>query len=70
MDKKLNKIIIASDHAGFEMKEFIIKRMKEDDCEDIGTNSEISVDYPDYAIKLTQQFSPKQHSIGDLICGS
>ena len=70
MDKKLNKIIIASDHAGFEMKEFIIKRMKEYDFEDIGTNSEISVDYPDYAIKLTQQFSPKQHSIGVLICGS
>lgn len=62
------KIQIASDHAGFELKQELIAYLKEHayDVEDFGPNSNESVDYPDYAHKLCQNFSGK----GILICGS
>ena len=48
---KLTRVIIASDHAGFKLKEdikkFLIKKRKE--VLDLGTKNTTSVDYPDYA---------------------
>ena len=43
------KIIIGSDHAGFEMKHSIISNLSDIEFDDIGTDSDESVDYPDYA---------------------
>ena len=50
MDKKL---YIASDHAGFALKSKLCDRFKS--LVDLGTNSEESVDYPDFAHKLTNE---------------
>ena len=54
MDNK--KIGIASDHAGYQLKEFVIGYLdsKGYDVYDFGTNSEESCDYPDYAHPLAE----------------
>lgn len=61
------KILIASDHAGFELKNKIIKKLKYD-WQDLGPQSEDRVDYPDYADRLAHKIKPGQ--FGVLICGS
>lgn len=70
MTKNYNKIILASDHAGFELKEiikkFLLKRKKS--VVDLGTNNSNSVDYPDYAHKLSKKIN--KTNFGVLICGS
>jgi len=50
-------IAIASDHGGFEMKSFIKQKLinKGYEVADYGTNSTESVDYPDYAEKVSWQ---------------
>lgn len=66
------KILIACDHAGFDLKIFLIEELAKLGFEtlDLGCNSaEKSVDYPDYAKKLAQKISP-QNQFGILICGS
>ena len=69
---KLNKVILASDHAGFKLKEeiknFLIKKRKK--FLDLGTNSNNSVDYPDFAHKLSVQINKNPKQFGILICGS
>jgi len=66
------KIAIASDHAGFELKEKIKKFL--DDLgykyKDFGTDSNESVDYPDYALKVAESVANKDYDRGILICGS
>ena len=65
------KISIASDHAGFQLKEDLKKHFKNDyDFNDYGTDSSESVDYPDFAHRLAEQISVKKESFGVLICGS
>ena len=69
--KKIKKIYIASDHAGFALKDLIINDylLKKDiNYIDLGTKSENSVDYPKFAKKLCKKITPK--SMGILICGS
>ena len=55
--KKLKQIILASDHAGFLLKEdikkFLLKKRKK--ILDLGTNNTNSVDYPDYAHMLSKK---------------
>jgi len=70
-------ISIASDHAGFELKKTIIQYLKEREYEikDWGTNSSESVDYPDYATKVTLDVIQEKHevttkTVGILICGT
>jgi len=63
------KIYIASDHAGFNLKEEILKKSK-DDCIDLGTNNSDSVDYPEYAHKIVEKIKFDKDSLGILICGS
>ena len=50
-----NKIALAADHAGFELKEFVKKLLIDTGVEvvDYGTNSTDSVDYPDVAPTIT-----------------
>ena len=63
------KIFIASDHAGFNLKEQILDHFK-DKLEDLGTTSNESVDYPDYAHLLVNNINQNPGSKGILICGS
>ena len=65
MDKKL---YIASDHAGFALKSKLCDRFKS--LVDLGTNSEESVDYPDFAHKLTNEVLKDAGNLGILICGT
>ncbi len=65
-------IPIASDHAGFEAKEMVKKILKEHDITtiDYGTNSDKSVDYPDFAALVAQSVNNGDHDMGILICAS
>ena len=67
----MNNVLIASDHAGFKLKKTLIEELQgEIKFEDLGPFSENSVDYPDYAIKLSKKIDLKKDLIGVLICGS
>ncbi|MEI6789639.1 MAG: ribose 5-phosphate isomerase B [Myxococcaceae bacterium] len=68
---KFRKIALASDHAGFELKE-ILKAFLSDRFEilDLGTDSTKPVDYPDYAKLLADAVVNKQAERGILLCGS
>jgi len=65
-------ILIASDHAGVELKSQLITRLAAWEWEDLGPaiQDPSRVDYPDYAEKLTQKITSGQASRGILICGS
>jgi len=63
-------ITIASDHAGFELKQFIIANFKNMDWEDCGCFNLSSVDYPDFAHPLATYISEHPDEKGVLICGS
>ena len=66
-----NKICIASDHAGYKLKEnikdFLIK--KNVSIFDLGPMNENSVDYPDYAKKVANRVKANKSDIGTLVCG-
>ena len=62
------KIFIASDHAGYEMKTKLNDYFSS--LIDLGTNSKDSVDYPDFAHKLTTEIIKNDGSLGILICGT
>jgi ribose 5-phosphate isomerase B len=64
-------IAIASDHAGFQLKEKI-KSFYNDNITwlDLGTDSEDSVNYPDFGYKMGQAITSGQVKQGVLICGS
>ena len=65
-------IPIASDHAGYKMKEKV-KKMIEDYGHmivDFGTHSEDSVDYPDFAVKVAQSVNDGEYEQGVLVCGT
>ncbi len=66
------KIIIGSDHAGFEDKEKIKRQLERlgVEYEDVGTNSTESVDYPVYAGKVAEKVSDGEFEQGILVCGS
>ena len=67
----MKKIFIASDHAGFKLKNSIIlKFTKIKKIEDLGPKSSDSVDYPDFAKKLSRKVSSNKGSFGILVCGS
>ena len=66
------KIAIACDHAGFLLKQIIKETVRAAGYEvlDLGTNSSIPVDYPDYAEKLGRSIQSGQTDRGILLCGS
>ena len=69
---KSKKVILASDHAGFKLKEeikkFLIKKKRR--VLDLGTKNTSSVDYPDYAHLLSKKMNLTENQFGILICGS
>ena len=68
----MKKIVIASDHAGYSLKEYIKNFLlkKKITIKDVGTKNDESVDYPDYAHKLSKILKKNKKAIGVLICGS
>jgi ribose 5-phosphate isomerase B len=78
----IKKIFIASDHAGFDLKQEFIKNNLDLPWEDLGPYDTQSVDYPDYAKKLCEKLLEKTgflsvtedafkaEACGVLICGS
>ena len=72
MNYLFKKICIASDHAGFNLKEDIKNHLinKNISIFDLGPFENKSVDYPDYAKKLGFRIKAKKSDIGILICGS
>jgi ribose 5-phosphate isomerase B len=66
------KILIASDHAGFELKEALERALDTlgYEVEDLGTNSTESTDYADYAHPLAQKVSDGEVKRGVLLCGT
>ena len=72
MKSLFKKVSLASDHAGFNLKErikkFLIK--KKIKVIDLGPKNNISVDYPDYAKKVARNVSSKKSNMGILVCGS
>jgi ribose 5-phosphate isomerase B len=68
----MKKVLIASDHAGFDGKEAIKKTLDEMgvEYEDLGTGSLESVDYPDYAERVAKGVASGEAERGILVCGS
>jgi ribose 5-phosphate isomerase B len=66
------RIPIASDHAGFELKQRLLSVLTGLGyaVDDIGTHSTASTDYPDYAHPLSQQVSDGEAHRGVLLCGT
>lgn len=72
MNRKINKFAIASDHAGYDLKESLKKSLKEEGIEllDLGPQNSDSVDYPDYGIKLAKAVAEDDGMNGIVICGT
>ena len=72
MKSLFKKVCIASDHAGFKLKEsikdFLIN--KNISIIDLGPINETKVDYPDYAKKVSNRVKSKKSDVGILVCGS
>ena len=64
------EIIIASDHAGFELKEFLKTSLNKHNFIDLGTDSDKSVDYPDFGYKAAKAIASGKADFGIVICGS
>ncbi len=69
-------LFIASDHAGFDLKEFLKENLKEFfkqlgiSVQDLGAHSSDRVDYPDYAQSVVKEVLSNSNAVGILICGS
>ena len=72
MNSIFKKICISSDHAGYEIKEFIKEQIIKSKISiiDLGPFLKKSVDYPDYAKKVSNRVSKRKSDIGILVCGS
>lgn len=66
------KVALASDHAGFEVKEAVKEKLERENyiVTDHGTYSDESTDYPDYAHLLAESIEKNESDIGFTFCGS
>jgi ribose 5-phosphate isomerase B len=64
------KIGLASDHAGYRLKETLKDFLNQYECVDFGTNSEESCNYPDFAHALANAVQNNEVDLGISICGS
>ena len=68
---KLTTLVIGSDHAGYEMKEYLIKALSNRFAIlDVGAFSKESCDYPDIAKALAEKVLNTKNSFGILVCGT
>ncbi|HET6341030.1 MAG TPA: ribose 5-phosphate isomerase B [Gemmatimonadota bacterium] len=65
-------ILLAADHAGYDLKTELVKHLADLGWapQDLGTDSPDSVDYPDYAARLSDAVSAGRAPVGVLICGA
>ncbi len=68
----MKKIFIASDHAGYKLKESIkiFLDKKKIKYSDLGPEDDVKVDYPDYAHKVAKKVKTSKNNVGILVCGS
>jgi len=66
------KIILASDHAGLELRQALAAHLQERGVtfQDVGPTTSESVDYPDFAKKVAQAVAAGEYSLGVLVCGT
>jgi ribose 5-phosphate isomerase B len=66
------RLYVGSDHAGFELKEQVREHLEQagHDVVDVGTHSEQSVDYPDFARQVGEAVASGDAEYGILVCGS
>ena len=67
------RVVIGSDHAGFDQKQRLAQHLRESgiDVTDVGTlNGEDSVDYPDFAIRAARIVAAGDADLGVLVCGT
>lgn len=66
------KIALGCDHGGVNLKNRIKKELSAKNIEviDFGTNSSDSVNYPDYALKVSEAVISKECDLGILCCGT
>ncbi len=67
-------LYIASDHAGFELKKFLVAQLEKTHktkFEDLGPSTFVpDDDYPDFAVAVAEQVKKNKENMGILICGS
>lgn len=68
----VRKVIVGSDHGGFEMKELLREALAERglEVEDVGCHSDQSVDYPDFAHAVAEAVAASRADRGLLVCGT
>ncbi len=66
------KVIIASDHAGLELRRELVSALQElrVEVEDVGPTTNASVDYPDFAKAVCKAVAAGQYQYGVLVCGT
>jgi uracil phosphoribosyltransferase len=66
------KLIVGADHAGFQYKQKVVDYLRDEghEVEDVGTDSEESCDYPEYAHRVAERVSRDDDVRGILLCGS
>lgn len=66
------KIVAGADHAGYELKDVLVKLLREQghEVEDLGTHAAASVDYPDYAHRVAERLESGAAERGLLVCGT
>lgn len=69
---KKPRIALGADHAGFQAKENVKQYLESEGyaVSDVGTSSEESVDYPDFAAKVARRVQHGQSDLGILVCGT
>lgn len=63
----MKNIFIASDHAGFALKQFLLQDINVE-MHDCGTYNEESCDFPDFAYQVVQKIKKNENSMGIVIC--
>ena len=67
------KVAIGSDHAGFELKEYLKNLLVKEgvhECIDVGCDTEATVDYPDFGLKVGRLVAEGAVERGILVCGT
>ncbi len=64
------KISIGADHKGYQLKAHLVKMLRDEGHEvlDVGTNSEESVDYPDYGLNVARAVAQGEADYGITVC--
>ena len=66
------KVAVGADHAGYLLKQYLVRRLEDQghQVEDLGTSSEESVDYPDFAAAVARKVAGGEAERGLIVCGT